>query len=127
MEQQLCRVCGHPKEEHKGHIARDWTGEKTNHISCRIIVKRDSINGMEMFGVTSIGHTCSCHGFKPNTSLKRAIKKYQKFLRGLPRTSDNIYKRREIEKTIRRFRKDIKENPKNLLHWQLEEQKVLAQ
>ncbi|MEE9339545.1 MAG: hypothetical protein V3U87_15840 [Methylococcaceae bacterium] len=117
-EQKLCRVCGHPKDQHGSHIGPDWTGEKIKHVCCRFIVKRSEID-MHEFGISSIGHNCSCDGFKPNTSLKRAIKKYQKFLRGLERTSANIYKRREIEKVIRRFRKSIKENPENLLSWQV--------
>jgi len=120
IEGKLCRICKHPKDEHHFHIAPDHTGQKIKHIGCRVIVKRSKIV-MDEFGISSIGHTCSCDGFKPNTTLKRAIKKYQKFLRGLERTSNNIYKRKEIEKVIRRFKKSIKENPKNLLHWQIQE------
>jgi len=120
-----CRVCGHLKSEHKGHVAPDWTGQKINHISCRVTVKTDYIEDFLYKGNTMpIGHSCSCHGFKPNTSLKQAIKKYQKFLKTLPKTSDNLYRIKEVQSAIRRFRKSIKENPDNLLHWQKKE--VLA-
>lgn len=118
-----CRVCGHFKEEHRSHIGVDHTGEKVKHVGCRVVVKRSELELPE-FGISSVGHTCSCHGFKPNTYLRRAIKKYQKFLRGLPKTSDNLYKRKEIESAIRRFRKSIKENPENLLEWQKEKLKI---
>ena len=75
-----------------------------------------------------IGHTCSCHGVKPNTYLKKGIKKYQKFLRTLPKTVDNMYRRKEIQTFIRSSKKAIEENPKNLLWWQLEDkQTVVAQ
>ena len=120
-DKKICRICEHPKKEHTGHIAPDHTGQKINHIGCKVIMKTEYIKDFLGKGNTMpMNHACSCHGFKPNTYLKQGIKKYLKFLRELPRTSDNIYKRKEIESTIRRFRKSIKENPKNLLHWQIE-------
>ena len=116
-----CRVCGHPKDEHRGHIAPDWTGQKVNHVGCRVIVKTDYIEDFLSKGNTMpVGHSCSCDGFKPNTKLKRAIKKYKKFLKTLPLTVDNMYRRKEVESAIRRFKQMIKDNPKNLLHWQIE-------
>lgn len=118
---ELCRVCKHDKKLHGSHIGPDHTGQKIKHISCNFEVKRSKID-LDFFGITSIGHRCSCDGFKHNTSLKRAIKKYQKYLKTLDKNlSVNIYKISEIKKVIRRFRKSIKDNPKNLLHWQLEE------
>ena len=119
----VCKVCGHAKDEHKGHIAPDHTGQKINHISCRVIIKREEVDFMGGFGVSSIGHTCSCHGVKPNTSLKNAIKKYEKHLKTLdPNLVKNQYARKELKAIIKRFKQNIKDNPKNLLHWQLEEQ-----
>jgi len=123
MKDKICKICGHSKDEHKSHIAPDHTGQKINHVGCRVVIKRSEID-MHEFGISSIGHTCSCDGFKPNTKLKRAIKKYQKYLKELERTSDNIYKRQEIKRVINRFKKSIKENPKNLLHWQLEQEVI---
>ena len=122
-----CKICGHPKSDHGSHIGPDHTGQKIKHIGCKVTVKRTKVD-LRDIGISSIGHTCSCHGVKPNTSLKGAIKKYQKYLKELKNqelTADtirsNIYKIKEIKKVIRRFKKDIKENPKNLLWWQLEE------
>ena len=117
-----CKICDHPKSEHKSHIGPDWTGEKIKHIGCRVIVKRDKVD-MKEIGITSIGHNCSCHGVKPNTSLKAAIKKYTKYIKDNKATI-SPYKVKKLRDTMRRFRKDIKENPKNLLHWQLELENV---
>jgi hypothetical protein len=118
---RFCRICNHPKENHTVHIAPDWTGQKTKHVGCNTIVKKEKIDFMKGFGITEMGHACSCDGFKPNTSLRRAIKKYTKFLKDNPPTADNLYRRKQVKDAMRRFRKSIKENPKNLLHWQLEE------
>jgi hypothetical protein len=116
MSNPICRI------SHHSHIGPDHTHQKIKHIGCRVTVKKDKIDFMGDFGISEIGHACSCDGFKPNTSLKRAIKKYQKYLKGLPK--DDLYEIKEIKSVIRRFKKDIKENPKNLLHWQLEELKL---
>lgn len=125
-QNNICKICGHDKKEHRGHIAPDWTGRKVNHISCYFTVKRDDVSGfMSNLGVTSVGHACSCDGFKPNTSLKRAIKKYKKFLKELPQTSDNLYRRKEVMDAIKRFRKSIRDNPKNLLYWQKESEVIV--
>lgn len=125
MTEELCRICKHPKSQHHSHVAPDHTGQNIRHVGCMVVIKTDIITDFLGKGNDMpIGHTCSCDGFKPNTKLKRAIKKYQTYLRGLPKTVDNMYKRKEIEKVIRRFKKSIKENPKNLLHWQKEELKV---
>ena len=94
-----CRVCGHSKEQHKSHIGPDYTGQKIKHISCNEIVKRSEID-MHEFGISSIGHRCSCDGFKPNTSLKRAIKEISKISSKTldpTITVDNLYKRKEIK------------------------------
>jgi len=125
LTKEVCIICNHLKSEHHSHIAPDHTGEKIKHVNCRVVIKTDVITDFLAKGNDMpIGHTCSCDGFKPNTKLLRAIKKYQKYLRGLPKTVNNMYKRKEIEKVIRRFKKSIKQNPKNLLYWQLEELKV---
>jgi len=118
--QQICKVCGHLKSEHRSHIGPDHTGQKINHVGCNVVVKREDVDFMKEFGISSLGHSCSCHGVKENTYLQRGIDKYRKFLRGLPKTNDNLYKRKEIESQIRRLKKSIKENPLNLLHWQKE-------
>ena len=121
MTEQVCRICNHPKSEHHSHIAPDHTGEKIKHVNCRVVIKTEIITDFLGKGNDMpIGHTCSCDGFKPNTSLKRAIKKYKKYLKDLPKVYENMYKRKEIQSTIRRFRQSIKENPDNLLHWQRE-------
>jgi hypothetical protein len=124
MDLKICRICNHPKENHTVHIGPDWTGQKIKHVGCKVIIKKEKIDFMDMFGIGEIGHSCSCDGFKPNTKLKRAIKKYLKFLKEHPATSDNLYRRHQVKDAIKRFRKSIKENPKNLLHWQLEELKL---
>jgi len=119
IKDSLCKICGHLKSEHTGHIGTDHTGEKINHISCHHSVgKKDSMD-MGIFGNVTITHSCSCHGVKPHTYLKRAIKKYQKYHKGLDKTlSVNVYKRKEIQKAIRHLRSEIKENPENKLWWQ---------
>jgi len=122
-EKQTCKVCGHLKSEHSVHVAPDHTGQKIKHVGCRVRVKTDYINDFLGQGNTmSIGHTCSCHGVKPNTSLKNAIKKYQKYLKTLdPNLVCNMYRRKEIKEVIKRFKKDVEDNPENKLWWQKQE------
>jgi len=119
--EKLCKICGHPKSDHNVHIGPDHTGKKTKHITCYFHVTKTVMIDGGPFGDIATNHCCSCDGFKPNTSTKRAIKKYQKYLKTLPKTSDNLFKRKEILSKIRSFRKSIKENPKNLLHWQMDD------
>jgi hypothetical protein len=120
MTEKLCRICNHPTSKHHSHIGPDWTGQKIKHIGCIVVIKTDYIEDFLGEGNTMpIGHTCSCHGFKPNTDLKRAIKKYQKYLKEHEDLSE--YRVKELKDVIRRFRKDIKDNPENLLHWQRRE------
>lgn len=112
----ICKICGHDKELHTVHISPDHTGQKVKHVGCHFTVASERLDfGL---GEMPIKHSCSCHGVKENTYLMNGIKKYQKFLRELPKTSSNIYRRKEVESQIRRLRKSIKENPLNLLHWQ---------
>lgn len=123
-----CRICGHPKSEHHVHVSPDLTGEKIKHVGCMVRMKTDYIEDFLGKGNTMpIGHTCSCHGVKANTYLKSGIKKMLKKLKTLDKSlSVNIYRRKELKKYIKDFRKDINENPKNLLWWQLEELEVKA-
>ncbi len=120
-DEKLCRICGHPKSEHHIHIGPDHIESKVKHINCMVRVKVEYISDFLGEGNTMpIGHTCSCHGFKPNTYLNQAIRKYKKYLKTLPINADTYFKRIELKKLIKQFKNDIKENPKNLLHWQLE-------
>ncbi len=123
---KICKVCGHPKDEHHSHVSPDLTGNKIKHIGCMVRVKIDYIEDFLGKGNTMpIGHTCSCHGVKENTYLKSGIKNMLKKLKTLDKSlSQNIYRRRELMNYIKDFRKDIKENPKNLLWWELEGIKV---
>lgn len=117
-----CRVCGHLKSEHQIYIGPNWIDKKVKHVSCVVIIKRTEVD-LSDIGISSIGHRCSCDGFKPNTSLKRAIKKYTKALK---ERDFSEYKIKEVKDVIRRFRKDIRDNPKNLLHWQLEQENQIV-
>jgi hypothetical protein len=78
---------------------------------------------MGAFGTIPVTHSCSCDGMKPNTSLKRAIKKYQKFLKEETDATlvKDMYIRKQVKDAIKRFKESIKENPENLLHWQRKE------
>ena len=118
---KICRLCGHPKKMHTGHIAKDLAGTRRNHINCNFIVKRTKID-LGAFGITDAGHSCSCHGFKPNTYLMQGIKSMKAKLKTLDKNLvSDMYEIRDLRKHIRRFKKDIQENPKNLLWWQREQ------
>ena len=116
-----CKVCGHPKSEHRSHTHPDWTNRKITSKSCSHHVGESTSIDMGTLGVIPINHQCSCDGYKPNTSLMKAIKKYQKFLRNETdkRLVKDMYIRKQVLDAIKRFRKSIKENPENKLHWQL--------
>lgn len=125
MTNNTCKICGHPKKEHKGHIGPDHTGKKINHIGCRVVVKTEYIKDFLGKGnIMPVGHTCSCDGFKKNTSLKRAIRRYKKFLKTEtdPSLVKDMYVRKQVLDAIKRFRKMIRDNPQNLLYWQIAEQ-----
>lgn len=113
---QVCQICGHSKSEHHSHIGPSLSGKKIKHVGCVVTMKRTPID-MKEFGITSIGHSCSCHGVKPNTYLKSGIREMMKARKD---KSVGSYERNELNRNIRRFKQDVKENPKNLLHWQLE-------
>ena len=117
---EMCRLCKHPKKLHTGHMHKDSSGTRMNHINCNFVVKRTEID-LGVFGITDAGHTCSCHGFKPNTYLMRGVKRCKAKLKPLDKTLvRDMYEVSDLRKEIRRLKKLIQENPKNLLWWQKE-------
>ena len=120
MNDKMCRLCKHPKKLHTGHIVKDTSGTRMIHINCKFVIERTEID-LGVFGVTNAGHTCSCHGFKPNTYLMRGIKRCKAKLKTLDKNLvSDMYEVRNLRKSIRRLKKLIQENPKNLYWWQKE-------
>lgn len=113
-----CSVCGHPKKDHLPHEHKDHRNKTVVTISCRHTIGQADSMDMGIFGNVAITHSCSCHGVKPNTYLKRAVTKYSKFIKE-NKEKLSSYKVSEIRERLRYFRKKIRENPENKLWWQM--------